>query len=236
MDDNQQPVLTESTPVNTASNAGMEQADVARRPAYLIAGALVVGIIMTVLIWQGNSGGAQSASPLPDLKPVPSFVMTNQDGMVVTHETWLGKPWIADFIFTDCPGPCPKMSQRMLSLQRALEEAGLTYHLASFSLDPLRDRPPILKKYAQRFKADESHWSFLTCDDEDFVWELAMDGFMQTVKTGDEEHKVFHSTYFILVGPKGNVRNVYNGLDPDIAVSDLIDKILSDVRSLQPSA
>ena len=216
---------------------GLAAADAARRPAYLIAGAMVVAIILTVLVWQGDELGAKpDRQPLPKIKPVPAFSMTDQDGNTVTQETWLGRPWIADFIFTDCPGPCPKMSQRMLSLQRALTKQGLDFHLASFSLDPLRDRPPVLKKYAQRFKADESRWSFLTCDDEEEAWNLAMEGFLQTVESGNEQHRVIHSTYCIIVGPDGHIRKAANGLDPDVSVDALIRQIVEDMESLQPAA
>ena len=30
------------------------------------------------------------------------------------------KIWVADFIFTNCPGPCPRMSSQMHQVQTAL--------------------------------------------------------------------------------------------------------------------
>ncbi|MHC5111821.1 MAG: SCO family protein [Planctomycetota bacterium] len=196
----------------------------------------VMGVVF--LVWAFSRTGASNLpdnvavhKELPRIKRAPAFSMINQLGEPVSLETFKGKPWIADFIFTDCPGPCPIMSQRMLTLQRALQSRGMPFHLVSFSLDPLRDRPHVLRKYAERFKADTGVWSFITCDDEEAMWSLAMDGFLQSVGPGDEEHRVIHSTYFVLIGPGGDIRAVYNGLDEDVSVSDLVARIVDDVAS-----
>src|SRR5438128_1627876 len=44
---------------------------------------------------------------------VPEFVLVNQDGQNFGSARLRGKIWIADFIYTTCPGPCPMISSRM---------------------------------------------------------------------------------------------------------------------------
>src|SRR6202047_4093353 len=53
---------------------------------------------------------------------VPEFVLVNQDGQNFGSAQLRGKIWIADFIYTTCPGPCPMLSSRMSELQKPFEK------------------------------------------------------------------------------------------------------------------
>src|ERR1700746_1557 len=52
---------------------------------------------------------------------VPEFTLTNQDGKNFGSSDLRGKVWIADFIYSTCPGPCPMISNRMAELQEPLK-------------------------------------------------------------------------------------------------------------------
>lgn len=41
--------------------------------------------------------------------PIPDFSFVNQNNEIITNETYKGKIYIADFIFTTCPTICPKI-------------------------------------------------------------------------------------------------------------------------------
>jgi len=60
---------------------------------------------------------------------VPAFQLTNQNGQPFGSPQLAGKIWIADFIYTTCPGPCPMISSRMSELQKPLEKTDV--HLVS---------------------------------------------------------------------------------------------------------
>jgi len=77
---------------------------------------------------------------------VPAFQLTNQNGQPFGSPQLVGKIWIADFIYTTCPGPCPMISSRMSELQKPLEKTDV--HLVSFSVDPGKDTPAVLRSYA----------------------------------------------------------------------------------------
>src|SRR5256885_8972312 len=70
---------------------------------------------------------------------VPEFVLVNQDGQNFGSAQLRGKIWIADFIYTTCPGPCSMISSRMSELQKPFEKTDV--HLVSFSVDPAKDTP-----------------------------------------------------------------------------------------------
>ena len=84
-----------------------------------------------------------SNRPLPSLGTAPNFALVNQDARPFGSEQLAGKIWIADFIFTTCPGPCPIISTRMSELQRPLEKSDV--HLVSFTVDPEKDTPEVLR-------------------------------------------------------------------------------------------
>src|SRR6184192_797945 len=91
---------------------------------------------------------------------VPSFQLLNQEGQPFGSAQLAGKIWIADFIYTSCPGPCPMISTRMSELQKPLEKTDV--HLVSFSVDPEKDTPDVLRGYAERLHAEPERWDFLT--------------------------------------------------------------------------
>jgi len=138
--------------------------------------------------------------PLPDLGKVDAFRLTAADGQPFDSATLDGNIWVADFIFTNCPGPCPRMSQLMSRLQQLSPDA----KLVSITVDPQRDTPEVLAKYAKQYQAVEGRWHFLTGDIKD-IHNLSRDVF----KLGDVDGSLNHSTRFVLVDRKGHIRGYY---------------------------
>ena len=64
--------------------------------------------------------GCASKPALPSFGVVPDFTLTDQTGAKFSSTALDKKIWIADFIFTNCPGPCPRMSSQMHQVQTAL--------------------------------------------------------------------------------------------------------------------
>ena len=110
----------------------------------------------------------------------PPFKLTDQDGKPFDSEQLKGQVWVAALIFTNCPGVCPSMTQKLKELQDAVPAKNV--QLVSFTVDPERDTPEVLKQYARRFKADESRWHFLT-GEKDTVF-AAADGLKLSASPG----------------------------------------------------
>src|SRR5258708_3208478 len=100
---------------------------------------------------------ACGARKLPDYGLVPEFQLTAQTGLTFDSKVLNGNIWVADFMFTTCPGPCPRMTSQMHEIQQAT-----SVKLVSFTVDPDRDTPPGLAQYAQAHHASPERWSFLT--------------------------------------------------------------------------
>jgi len=150
---------------------------------------------------------------------VPEFVLLNQDGKNFGSAQLRGKIWIADFIYTTCPGPCPMISSRMSELQKPLEKTDV--HLVSFSVDPAKDTPQVLRGYAERLQAEPGRWDFLT-GPQSAIYNLSRNGFKLAVSdSGDEKGIPVHSTRMILVDRHGAIRGYYDAAEPD-AVTKLV--------------
>jgi protein SCO1/2 len=156
---------------------------------------------------------------------VPAFQLTNQDGRPFGSVQLDGKIWIADFIYTTCPGPCPMMSSRMSELQKPLEKTDV--HLVSFTVDPAKDTPTVLRYYAMKFHAEEGRWDFLT-GAQSTIYNLLRNGFKLAVSDGNDEKGIpVHSTRMILVDRRGQIRGYYDAAEPDA-----ITKLVADTNHL----
>jgi protein SCO1 len=162
--------------------------------------------------------GCQKAPVLEDFGPLPEFELTNELGKPFGTRQLVGKPWIADFIYSTCPGPCPRMSAIMARLQTE----GVDYRMVSFTIDPAHDTPEILAAYAKRFKADTSRWTFLTGPRETLQM-LNRKGF----KLGDVDGSLDHSTRFVLVDRKMHIRGYYGTSD-----EEGVERLKHDLASL----
>lgn len=170
-------------------------------------------------------------SPLPKLQKVPHFALQHHDGDVRTLEDLAGKPWVADFVFTRCPGVCPIMTRRMKELVDDMPE-GLA-HYVSVSVDPAHDTPQVLKEYAEKNGAGED-WFFLT-GEEETVYSLIRDGFLLALdpspgqeNPGQEgQEPIVHSNRFVLVDSEGWIRGYYNSFN-----EEELAKLRQDLKSL----
>jgi protein SCO1/2 len=143
---------------------------------------------------------------LPILYDAPRFSLTDQDDKPFGSEQLTGQVWVAAFIFTNCPDACPMMTQKMAALQQSVPSKNVK--LVSFSVDPQRDTPAVLKQYAARFKADESRWHFLTGKSDDIFAAAAGLNLAASPARGDKP--IDHAEQFLLIDAKGRVRGIYH--------------------------
>lgn len=148
--------------------------------------------------------------------------MTDSEGHAFDSKLLVGKVWVADFIYTNCPGPCPLMSAKMHTLAQQIKNDADVW-LISISVDPQRDTPAVLNRFAHHFGGPTKQWTFLT-GSPDTVHLLAY----QTFHVGDVIGKMDHSTKFALVDKRGEIRGYYSLFDPDG-----MDTIKKDIAALR---
>ncbi|HEY4300254.1 MAG TPA: SCO family protein [Candidatus Didemnitutus sp.] len=99
---------------------------------------------------------------------MPDVTLLDQEGRVVSISRFRGKQVMLNFIFTRCPiaTMCPAATMKMMALQKAAHEAGVSnLELVSISFDPAYDTPGILHDYAAARHIDTSNFTFLTGPD-----------------------------------------------------------------------
>jgi protein SCO1/2 len=141
--------------------------------------------------------------PLPILGQVPPFQRTAQTGQPFDSQSLDGHVWVADFIYTTCPGPCPMMSSQMHHLQLSTA-ATPDVTLVSFTVDAEHDTPPVLAAYAKHFTANPARWHFLT-GERSRLNDLGLHAF----KLNSVDGSLTHSTRFVLVDGARRIRGYY---------------------------
>jgi protein SCO1/2 len=197
----------------------------------LVLGAFLVGVLIMRLL-----GAFVSASNLPVLTVVPSFSLVDQTGAAFHSHELTGRVWIASFIYTSCPGPCPRVVQRVAEVQRQLgAEPDLS--IVSFSVDPEADTPDVLAAYGRTHGIDASRWTLATGAMDD-VMQLVRRGFLQAVEKNDTETRasegaVMHSLHLVLIDRSMRVRGYYDSTDP-VAMKRLVEnarRLLRDANA-----
>lgn len=91
--------------------------------------------------------------------------LINQDGETVRFfdDVLKDKVVVISFIFTNCQGACPLMTQKLTRVRDKMEgQIGDPLQFVSLSLDPARDTPAAMKEFAKTHHADHDGWVFLT--------------------------------------------------------------------------
>jgi protein SCO1 len=185
------------------------------KPAPKVLTVLLLGAAMLALVgvigaglWRHGSVRAANED-LPVLGNVPAFEFHDQNDKPATLASLRGSPWVADFIFTRCPGSCPMMTAKMAALQKALPPQ---VKFVSFSVDPEHDTPAVLKEYAQRYSADESRWKLVT-GDQDAILAQAR-GMHLTALPATADQPIMHDGRFVLIDGQGHIRGAYHSESP----------------------
>jgi protein SCO1/2 len=196
----------------------------------------LAGLIGSAL-WNGFDAGLRySARPekalegLGNFGTVPDFSLLERSGISINLSDLQGKIWIVNFIYTSCPDTCPLQSAEMAKLQGELDHEA-TFRLLSITIDPDRDTPKVLSRYADRFGADPERWLFLTGKKEE-IYRLAQQGFhLSAVPVSNDEGKkdpaFIHSSRFVLVDDKAEIRGYYVSTE-----SDALRRLRRDLKTL----
>lgn len=183
-------------------------------------------VTLGILLWLRNvEVSALRQRTVSSYGAVPGFQLSNQNGQPFGSAQLAGKIWIADFIYTTCPGPCPMLSSRMSELQKPLEKTDV--RLVSFSVDPQKDTPEVLRRYAEKLQAEPGRWDFLT-GPKSAIYKISHDGFKLAVSDGSDAQGIpVHSTRMVLVDRHSQIRGYYDATEPEA-----ITKLLADTNHL----
>jgi len=104
---------------------------------------------LVVVLAVAGFGRLRAADTLELFGAAPSFAgLVDQDGRPASADEFRGKVVVANFIYTSCTDICLLLTARMRQLQERLRQENLLgnqVQLLSFSVDPSRDTPEVLR-------------------------------------------------------------------------------------------
>jgi len=156
---------------------------------------------------------------------IPNIPLVSSNGEVFNIHDLAGKIVLVDFIFTNCTGICPMMTQNFLAMQKKLKQLSLDEEviLLSISFDLVRDTQSALFEYAKSVGAEPNKWKFSTVKNISRLKEL-LDVFGIIVipaPNGQFEHNgAIH-----LVNKSGKLAKIYDYEDIELILLDLIASI-----------
>lgn len=159
---------------------------------------------------------------------IPSFKLTNQDGELVTEETFKNKIYVVDFFFTTCPGICPKMTANMVGLQDSfLNDDEIL--LLSHSVTPSADSVSVLKDYAIEYGVVSKKWHLVTGSQKE-IYDLGRKSYFVEEDLGidKKDDEFLHTENFVLIDKNRHIRGIYNGLN-----KTSIKQLVVDIKTLK---
>jgi protein SCO1/2 len=178
-------------------------------------------LLCVIVLSAGPASNIALGESLPKIKPAAEFALTNQDGKRVALKELRGKVLAITFIFASCVDTCPLLTAKMAAIQNKLGSAfGPRVYFVSITVDPERDTPEVLKRYAEAYKANPAGWAFLTGTQTEIRDVTKRYGiFAKKTTRGDVDHTFLTS----LVDAQGTLRVQYMGVkfNPDEMLRDL---------------
>lgn len=205
---------------------------------------IIAGILLPEFIIRNNKD-------LYKLNPVPDFSLVNQDSVMISNKSLLGKVYILEFFFSTCPTICPIMKENLIEIeQKYPNNPDISY--LSITINPKHDTPEILKKYAQYSKITNPNWHFLTASSKEPIYDLASKFNMYVDENTQALGGFEHSGLFALIDKKGRIRcrkdangnpipyyKALNYADPEGEIEDRngkykpgVDALVEDIQKL----
>jgi len=186
---------------------------------------LWTGFLALVMALPVLRSGLTAPGPLPPvLGTVPDFRLVDQSGAPFDPARLVGRVWIADFVFTRCPDVCPRMTERLVGVQRTL---GDRVDLVSVSVDPTYDSPDRLLAFARAHGADSPRWHFLTGDSRQIQGTVLRGFRVAFQRDSDDVATLTHGVHVVLVDGRGRIRGFYDSGDPEA-----LERLVADARWL----
>jgi protein SCO1 len=190
-------------------------------------------ITLAVVSWLALSlsQAAGESGALPQIGPAPAFSLTTQEGAQLALKDLRGKVVAVTFIFASCTDTCPLLTAKLAGLQARLGTAfGAKVFFVAITVDPERDTPEVLKRYAQAHGVNPAGWAFLTGTPAEIQQVARHYGIYAKKRPRGE---VDHTFLTSLIDHRGTLRVQYLGVrfDPDELLRDLQALVQEENRS-----
>jgi protein SCO1/2 len=167
---------------------------------------------------------AQTATVLPQPRPLPDFALTDTSGREFTRASLYGRHRLLFFGFTHCPDICPLTLQVLATAvdEVAVRAPDLVPEVVFVSVDPHRDSPDRIRDYLRNFDAQ-----FVGVAGSDAALEpliQALGVTVHKVETDGEHYNVVHNGTVFVIDPDAALVAIFGGSshDAQTIVSDYL--------------
>lgn len=169
---------------------------------------------------------ARTESAVVHPAPAPSIYgldlpLTDEGGQTLVLSDLRGRVWVAAMMYGSCKTVCPRVTEDMKGIERRLAAGDRdSVGFALFSLDPGRDTPAALRRFARAHGLDTDRWRLFAAS-EDGVRDLA--AVLGVRYRAQEDGEIAHSAMIFVIDRDGVVRHRQVGIDQD--ASELIGAV-----------
>lgn len=188
-------------------------------------GAMLLATLLMVVLTAcaGAATHEFAGAVLEDPEPLPDFTLTGDDGPVSLSD-FRGQYVFLYFGYMFCPDFCPTTMSKLARVHRELGDDAGRMQVVMVSVDPERDTPALLARYAEAFNP-----TFVgitgTKEEIDLAGEPYGLYYQRHEGSAATGYLVDHSTRTYLIGPDGRALVAY----PHDATAEAI---LADLRWL----
>jgi protein SCO1 len=134
----------------------------------------------------------------------------DQDNRKVTLGGFANKDVIIAMFYASCQSACPVIVNDMKTIEAAIPAAEINnYRFILITIDPSRDKPSVLKKYAAAKNLDTHRWSLLHGSKDDIMQLAMMLGFKYSQNA---DGSFTHSSLISFLNKKGEIKYQNEGL------------------------
>ena len=163
-----------------------------------------------------------------------SYELVNQDSMrVIFPEVIKGNITVMGFIYTHCPDICPMTTHNMFLTEMKLKKEEIEdIKFVALSFDPERDKPSVLKKFAEIRDIDFKNWTLIT-GERKVTYDLLRRFDVRAIATdsvfyddGEISYSMMHTDRISLIDKEGKLRKNYVGSKINI------EELIKDIKYL----
>ena len=145
-------------------------------------------------------------------KQISDFIFLSEDNVEFKKDDLIGKWTLMYFGFTRCPDECPTSMYQMSKLVKVLREKNFPLEDKQFvlvSIDPERDSPEQINKYAKGFDEAFIGVSNVRPMLLNLATQLSVNNVMPTGEETDHSHLDNHVNNILLLNPNGEFAGVF---------------------------
>ena len=154
------------------------------------------------------------------------FTLTNAEGQRFGSAQLAGKPYVIFFGFTHCPDVCPTTLARLTRLRAQAGGGANTPEILFVTVDPERDRPEEVGKYAQLFGSPIIGLTGSPAEIEQVKKQFGI--FSRKVRDESGGYSVDHTAAALLFDGRGKFVATIAPEEPDSAALDKIKRVVSE--------